>query len=215
MNVLIVENNFLLKENFFSSLELKKKFNLIFLSSVNSVKKILEKKNFDYIIVSSLNPKLNSFNVIMSLFKNKPNNKIIQIMEKNNDVKHNFSSYCLKKPLIINRLLAILVKPKKKNIKKKRFLLKNGLIFKKLQRTIFCKNKKILLTEKECEILEYLISKKKFIKKSDLLKNVWGFNSKVKTRTLETHIYRLRKKIKTNFGVKAFISSNNNSYKMF
>ena len=72
-----------------------------------------------------------------------------------------------------------------------------------------------MLTEKECEILEYLISKKKFIKKSDLLKNVWGFNSKVKTRTLETHIYRLRKKIKTNFGVKAFISSNNNSYKMF
>ena len=72
-----------------------------------------------------------------------------------------------------------------------------------------------MLTEKECEILEYLISKKKFIKKSDLLKNVCGFNSKVKTRPLETHIYRLRKKIKTNFGVKAFISSNNNSYKMF
>ena len=212
MNVLIVENNFLLKENFFSSLELKKKFNLIFLSSVNSVKKILEKKNFDYIIISSLNPKLNSFNVIMSLFKNKPNNKIIQIMEKNNDVKHNFSSYCLKKPLIINRLLAILVKPKKKNIKKKRFLLKNGLIFKKLQRTIFCKNKKILLTEKECEILEYLISKKKFIKKSDLLKNVWGFNSKVKTRTLETHIYRLRKKIKEKFLDEDFILNNKTGY---
>ena len=54
----------------------------------------------------------------------------------------------------------------------------------------------------------------KFIKKTDLLENIWGFNSKVKTRTLETHIYRLRKKINKNFGIKRFISVKNNSYKL-
>ena len=70
-------------------------------------------------------------------------------------------------------------------------------------------------TSKECEILEYLLKEKKFIKKKDLLKNIWGFNSKVKTRTLETHVYRLRKKITKNFGIKKFINVKDNSYKLF
>ena len=106
---------------------------------------------------------------------------------------------------------------KKKNvITKKIFDLKNGLVFKKLQRKLLSKIKKkeINLTEKECDILNYLIKEKKLIKKTDLLKNIWGFNNKVKTRTLETHIYRLRKKINKNFGIKKFILVENNSYKL-
>jgi len=216
MNLLVVENNFLLKENFFSSSTLKDDFNLIFSSSIKTAKKILNKKNFDYIIVSSLAPKLNSFSAITSIFENKPKNKIIQILEKSNDIKHSFSSYYLKKPFMINKLLLILTKPKKK-LKKKNFYLKNGLIFKKFQRTVLYneKKKQLLLTEKECEILEYLLKEKKFTKKKDLLENVWGFNSKVKTRTLETHVYRLRKKISKKFGIKKFINSKNNSYRLF
>ena len=114
MNLLIVENNFLLKENFFFQSDLKNKFNLIFLSSVKNVKKTLNKKNFDFIIVSSLAANSNSFHVIANIFKTKPKNKIIQILEKNNDIKHSFSSYYLKKPFMINKLLLILSKPKKK-----------------------------------------------------------------------------------------------------
>ena len=117
---------------------------------------------------------------------------------------------------MINKLLLILSKPKKK-LKKKNFYLKNGLIFKKFQRKLSSVKKgiELILTEKECEILEYLLKEKKFLKKKDLLKNIWGFNSKVKTRTLETHIYRLRKKISKNFGIKKFISVKDNSYKIF
>ena len=59
------------------------------------------------------------------------------------------------------------------------------------------------------------IKRKKIYKKKDLLENIWGFNSKVKTRTLETHIYRLRKKINKNFGVNKFINVKDNSYKLF
>ena len=69
MNLLIVENNFLLKENFFFQSDLKINFNLVFSSSVKSVKKILNKKKFDFIIVSSLAPNLNSFHVITNIFK--------------------------------------------------------------------------------------------------------------------------------------------------
>ena len=218
MNLLVVENNFLLKENFFFQSDLKDSFNLIFLSSIKSVKEILNKKKFDFIIISSLTQNLNSFQVITNLFKTKPKNKIIQILEKNNDFKHNFSSYYLKKPLAINKLLLILSRFKKKKlIKKKKFNLKNGLVFEKFQRKLLSikKKKELILTEKESEILEYLLKEKKFIKKRDLLKNIWGFNSKVKTRTLETHVYRLRKKINKNFGVNKFINVKDNSYKLF
>ena len=57
MNLLIVENNFLLKENFFFQSDLEDNINLIFSSSIRSVKKILNKKKFDFIIISSLTPK--------------------------------------------------------------------------------------------------------------------------------------------------------------
>ena len=216
MNLLIVENNFLLKENFFQH-ELKNKFNINFSSSIINIKKNILKKNFDFIIVSSLIPKLNSFDVITNIFKTKPKIKIIQILEKTNDQKHSFSSFYLKKPFMINKLLSILSKSKrKKSENRKKYNLKNGLIFKKLQRKLINESKKIELglTEKECDILEFLIKERKFIKKTDLLENIWGFNSKVKTRTLETHIYRLRKKINKNFGIKRFISVKNNSYKL-
>ena len=218
MNLLIVENNFLLKENFFFQSDLKENFNLIFLSSVKSIKKILNKRKFDFIIISALAPNLNSFQVITNIFKTKPRNKIIQILEKKNDAKHDFSSYYLKKPFMVNKLLLILSKPRIGRLnKKKNFNLKNGLIFKRFQRKLLCVKKKIelTLTEKESEILEYLLKEKKFIKKQDLLENIWGFNSKVKTRTLETHIYRLRKKINKNFGIKKFIIVKDSSYKLF
>ena len=102
MNLLIVENNFLLKENFFFQSDLKINFNLVFSSSVKSVKKILNKKKFDFIIISSLAINLNSFHVITNIFKTKPKDKIIQILEKSNDIKHSFSSYYLKKPFMFN-----------------------------------------------------------------------------------------------------------------
>ena len=78
MNLLVIENNFLLKENFFFQSDLKINFNLVFSPSIRSVKKILSKKKFDFIIISSLTPKLNSFYVITNIFKRKPKDKIIQ-----------------------------------------------------------------------------------------------------------------------------------------
>ena len=90
-------------------------------------------------------------------------------------------------------------------------------MFNKSQRKIFYKkkNSELILTEKESEIIEYLIKEKKFTKKNNLLEKIWGFNNKVKTRTLETHIYRLRKKIVKNFNIKNFIIVKDNSYKLF
>ena len=57
-------------------------------------------------------------------------------------------------------------------------------------------NKKVCLTEKETAVLKYLYrAGEKVIARDVLLDEVWGYNARVSTHTLETHIYRLRQKI--------------------
>ncbi len=57
-------------------------------------------------------------------------------------------------------------------------------------------NKKVRLTEKETAVLKYLYrAGEKVIARDVLLDEVWGYNARVSTHTLETHIYRLRQKI--------------------
>ncbi|MCD7058415.1 response regulator transcription factor [Pelagibacterium xiamenense] len=55
---------------------------------------------------------------------------------------------------------------------------------------------KIRLTDKETAILKFLYRQgAKTISRDVLLAEVWGYNNRVTTHTLETHIYRLRQKI--------------------
>lgn len=55
---------------------------------------------------------------------------------------------------------------------------------------------KVRLTDKETSILKYLYRQgPKTISRDMLLQEVWGYNNRVTTHTLETHIYRLRQKI--------------------
>ncbi len=55
---------------------------------------------------------------------------------------------------------------------------------------------KVRLTDKETSILKYLYRQgAKTISRDVLLQEVWGYNNRVTTHTLETHIYRLRQKI--------------------
>jgi DNA-binding response OmpR family regulator len=56
-------------------------------------------------------------------------------------------------------------------------------------------NKTVRLTEKEAAILEFLHRAGRTIARETLLGEVWGYNAGVTTHTLETHVYRLRRKI--------------------
>ena len=68
------------------------------------------------------------------------------------------------------------------------------------------------LTEKEIEIILYLNLKKDKHNVLDLQKNIWGYANDLETHTVETHIYRLRKKINDKFGDKNFILSHDDGY---
>ena len=73
-------------------------------------------------------------------------------------------------------------------------------------------NLKLKLTEKEIEIILYLNNNKIKHKVADLQKNIWGYATNMETHTVETHIYRLRKKISDLFDDEKFILSHKNGY---
>ena len=75
-------------------------------------------------------------------------------------------------------------------------------------------NQKLKLTEKEISSIIYLSNVNKPVKVQELQINVWGYQSDLETHTVETHIYRLRKKILKKFNDKLFIKSSPNGYQV-
>ena len=75
-------------------------------------------------------------------------------------------------------------------------------------------NKNLKLTEKEVQTILYLSKAEKPSNINELQNQVWGFRSKLETHTVETHIYRLRKKFLNTFNDKNFILSYKNGYQI-
>ena len=73
-------------------------------------------------------------------------------------------------------------------------------------------NNNLKLTEKEIDIILFLYKNKKTTNVSVLQKEVWGYSPDLETHTVETHIYRLRKKIKDGFKDENFILSQKEGY---
>ena len=81
-------------------------------------------------------------------------------------------------------------------------------------RELIFKEKKIKLTEKESNIILYISNSIKPVSIQDLQLNVWGYHSDLETHTVETHVYRLRKKILATFDDNDFIKSKKNGYQI-
>ena len=73
-------------------------------------------------------------------------------------------------------------------------------------------DKYIILTEKEVKLLELFLNNNKPVPKEKILSSVWNYSSDADTHTVETHIYRLRKKINDNFMDQKFILNNKDGY---
>ena len=79
-------------------------------------------------------------------------------------------------------------------------------------RILSYENKELSLTEKEAEIIIFLNNSELPVNINKLQENVWGYKNKLETHTVETHIYRLRKKIKETFDNDSFITSVKSGY---
>ena len=167
---------------------------------------------------------------ILNEVKNLLNFNILQMDEKdlNKNTFDNFKNYILltgnlknieKNPYIdITKVLVIdeMPIPIKKLIEKINiFILKESFQIqsKKIKeyyfdlndRTIFKKEKKVKLTEKELQLILYLDLKKDPQNITKLQNEIWGYNKGLETHTVETHIYRLRKKIQKNLMMKSLL----------
>ena len=81
-------------------------------------------------------------------------------------------------------------------------------------RDLHHQDKKIFLTEREVDLILFLNNSIKPTSIDVLQKEVWGHSISLETHTVETHIYRLRKKIKDTFNDENFIISTDNGYEI-
>ena len=81
-------------------------------------------------------------------------------------------------------------------------------------REMIAYNKKVKLTEKEINTIIYLSKSSKPVDIDELQKKVWSYKTDIETHTVETHIYRLRKKILNTFNDSKFIVSKKNGYQI-
>ena len=87
-------------------------------------------------------------------------------------------------------------------------------IFDLNSRDMSFQNEKLKLTEKEINSIIYLFNQKKPVNIDELQVKVWDYRSELETHTVETHIYRLRKKILKKFNDSQFIKSTINGYQI-
>ena len=187
----------------------------VFIINFNSLYEILYeiKENLSFKIVKYESAdsftKSSDLDVPNSLIILKPNQKFISNKNIRDTSFLNFKDF----PLPLDKLLELiniqLIKLKfnyqsKINIKGYELNLNSKFFFKN--------DLSLKLTEKEIEIILYLNGTKNKNDVSNLQKNIWGYSSNMETHTVETHIYRLRKKISLKFNDENFILSNKNGY---
>ncbi len=193
-----------------------------FLSTLNELKPFLK---FNLSVDKTLlnENKLNTFDILICHVNSLKDKKIENILSKVECLKilactkeNRYSKYfddVINLPTTlkeINKIIEIRVAKNQFNknsaIKiKKYFLDKNE---KKLSRD---KNF-IILTEKEIKLLELFLENQNPVTKNEILSKVWHYSNDADTHTVETHIYRLRKKINDNFLDENFIRSNKEGY---
>ena len=187
----------------------------IFIINFNSLYEILDeiKENFSFKVIKYENEvdfiKDSNLHLTNSLIISRTNQKLLLNENLNKKNFLDFDDF----PLSINKLRELiniqLIKLKfdqQSNINIKGYMLNlNSKFFSK-------DNLSLKLTEKEIEIILYLNETKIKCNISDLQKNIWDYSPDMETHTVETHIYRLRKKISNKFDDANFILSHKNGY---
>ena len=187
----------------------------VFIINFNSLYEILDeiKENLSFDIINHVNKenftKDKSFDKKNSLIITKSKDKLNINLDNKNILS--FQEYPILAIKLIELINVQLIKIRfnyqsKVNIK--------GYELNLNSKTISKDNIVLKLTEKEIEIILYLIENKNKHSVLDLQKNIWGYAVDMETHTVETHIYRLRKKISNKFNEDSFILSHPEGYFM-
>ena len=192
-------------ESFISTLtELKLYFNF----NLTSIKNDIIQNNVDVLICHK--DKLEDKEA-MNLIKKY---NCLKILASNKDIKNlKTFNFILKLPTSIKEINNLV----ESSVAKEKFVKNSSIYVKsysidKNEKKLFKDDNFIVLTEKEIQLLELFLSTKEPIPKEKILLQVWKYSSDADTHTVETHIYRLRKKINDSFGDNNFILNNKQGY---
>ena len=121
--------------------------------------------------------------------------------------------FLLKLPTTIKEINSLI----ESSAAKKKFFKNSSIMIKsykldKNEKKLFKGSRFIILTEKEIQLLELFLNLKQSISKKNILSLVWKYSSDADTHTVETHIYRLRKKIFDKFSDDEFILNDKEGY---
>ena len=134
------------------------------------------------------------------------------MLGKKKESQNNFDAF-LELPTTLKEINSVV----EKTVAKKRFNKNSSIevknyLLNKNEKKLSKLNQFITLTEKEVQLLELFLDNKKPISKDNILSSVWNYSSDADTHTVETHIYRLRKKVTDEFMDEKFILNNKDGY---
>ena len=178
---------------------------------LTTINKNLETKLFENYDVLFCHQDFLKESSLLEALKN--SSKIKILASSSNEIKSDIFNDKVSLPVSVEDLNYII-----ENIIVKKNFSKNSSI--KIKNYILDKNEKklikdenyLLLTEKEIQLLELFLSNTQPINKNKILEKVWKYSTEADTHTVETHIYRLRKKIKSKFSDDSFILNDKNGY---
>ena len=186
---------------------------------MNKLNVVLLKLPLLYEILNEIKLELN-FNLVNFLEKDDQFKNYIQenpgVLVISSDSKGNYKNFILyNKALKIKNLLEqINIFLSKSNYELKSNIPIGFYLIDTNSRTISRNNISLKLTEKEIDLVIYLNNSELESSSIDLQKKVWKQSGDLETHTVETHIYRLRKKIIDTFNDNNFIINTNKGYKI-
>ena len=188
-----------------------------FLTTLNELKpflkfnSIMEKNSLDFDVILFHEEALNNKEA-KKLIENSNSLKIFASSNKkssnNYDAFLELPSSLKEFNIMVENVAAKKIFIKNSSIKIKEYLLNKN------EKKLTKNNNEIILTEKEIQLLELFLNVKKPISKDKILSSVWNYSSDTDTHTVETHIYRLRKKINDKFLDENFIVNKKDGYSL-
>ena len=220
--ILLINNDKDLGEALVFQLRLGEKYQIIETSDETSPLAQINNNFCDLVIINSQSSALKECNLTKSLRTAAYKKPIIMLINQNTDLdipdvqSHKADEYIIKPfkyPVLLKSIETQLYKFKKSE--NTQFNIGN-YVFKPNSKLLESnESRSIRLTEKENYILKFLYKNLgNIISRETLLHEVWGYNSKVTTHTLETHIYRLRQKIEDDPSNACFLITEPGGYKL-
>jgi DNA-binding response OmpR family regulator len=166
----------------------------------NNLNDLKDFKNIDLIIFNDINLDLTSLEILSEVQSHNNANSILILSNQLDSriygkLKNSDRFFILEKPFTYEYLERVILQNLNSSVSETIYL--NEIQFhpnKKL--LVVSENNEVKLTEKETDILMFLYSfANRIVSKKQLLNEVWGYKDGVKTHTLETHLYYLRKKL--------------------